>query len=65
MNRTRFEPQSCLASLDAVDQQTLERLPGLLIALGFRSESFAHGEGKRTLTTPEHAVDMALRLRAT
>ena len=29
-----------------------------------RTETFEHGGGKRTLTTPEHAVDVALRIKA-
>jgi hypothetical protein len=29
-----------------------------------RSASFEHGGGNRTLTTPEHAVDIALRIKA-
>ena len=29
-----------------------------------RTETFEHGGGERTLTTPEHAVDIALRIRA-
>jgi len=29
-----------------------------------RTEIFKHGEGERTLTTPEHSVDIALRVKA-